>query len=74
MKRIEGFGSLPYMGITGTHTIINRVSYFKMNNILLLYGFITYYIEPFCMYFIFKIAQKQDSALKVIFQSNNPIY
>ena len=29
MNRIDGFGSLPYMGITGIHTIMNRVSYFK---------------------------------------------
>ena len=29
MNRIEGFGSLPYMGITGIHTIMNRVPDFK---------------------------------------------
>ena len=26
MNRIEGLGPLPYMGITGTHTIMNRMS------------------------------------------------
>ena len=33
MHRMEGFGPLPYMGISGTHTIMNRVTYFKMNYI-----------------------------------------
>ena len=33
MHRIEGFRPLPYMGITSTHTIVNKMSYFKINYI-----------------------------------------